>query len=307
VNGTALTVAFTAGMLATFNPCGFAMLPAYLSYFLGLEDASPDAGTTIFRAIGVGATVSAGFLVVFAAVGAVITVFSLQFESVLPWVTIAIGIGLAVLGVTMLRGFEPTVSLPKLNKGTNGRQLSSMFLFGVSYAVASLSCTIGVFLATVSVTFTRTSFWSGVQVFAAYALGMALVLMFVTVALALARQSLVKRMRSVLPYVNRVAGGLLVVAGLYLAYYGWYELRVNAGALDTGGPARLVFDWNTSISGWVQDTGAARIGLVLGGALVAAAILAIGLRSARAADGRAGRGAHRTDPDVTRAPQRGRH
>ncbi|MFN7150094.1 MAG: cytochrome C biosynthesis protein, partial [Microthrixaceae bacterium] len=24
-------------MVATVNPCGFAMLPAYLSYFLGLE------------------------------------------------------------------------------------------------------------------------------------------------------------------------------------------------------------------------------------------------------------------------------
>jgi cytochrome c biogenesis protein CcdA len=283
MNASALTVAFTAGMLATFNPCGFAMLPAYLSYFLGLEDASPDTGTSIFRAIGVGATVSAGFLVVFAAVGIAITTFSLSFERVLPWVTIAIGLGLAALGVAMLRGFEPTVSLPKLNKGTNSRQLSSMFLFGVSYAVASLSCTIGVFLATVSVTFTRTSFWSGVQVFAAYALGMALVLMFVTVALALARQSLVRRLRSVLPYVNRIAGGLLVLAGLYLAYYGWYELRVNAGNLDTGGPARAIFDLNASISGWVQDVGAGRIGLVLGGAVVAAAILAVGLRSARSA------------------------
>src|SRR5262249_42596029 len=155
---------------------------AYLSYFLGLEDASPDAGTTIFRALGVGAAVSAGFLAVFAVVGVVVTTFSLQIESALPWVTIAIGIGLVGLGVAMLRGYEPTVSLPKLNKGTNGRQLPSMFLFGVSYAVASLSCTIGVFLAAVSVTFTRTDFWSGVQVFAAYALGMALVLLFVTVA-----------------------------------------------------------------------------------------------------------------------------
>jgi cytochrome c-type biogenesis protein len=293
VNASALTVAFTAGMVATFNPCGFAMLPAYLSYFLGLEDASADAGTSIFRAVGVGAAVSAGFLAVFAAVGAVITAFSLQLGSVLPWVTIVIGIGLVVLGVAMLRGYEPTVSLPKLDNRTSGREISSMFLFGVSYAVASLSCTIGVFLATVSVTFTRTDFWSGVQVFAAYALGMALVLMFVTIALAVARQSLVKRLRSVLPYVNRVAGGLLVVAGVYLTYYGWYELQLNAGNLDAGGPAQIVFEWNSSISGWVQDVGAGRIGLVLGGIVVAAVILAFGLRSTR-------------PTRATRSPERGR-
>ena len=34
----ALTLAFSAGMVATLNPCGFAMLPAYLSYFMGLQD-----------------------------------------------------------------------------------------------------------------------------------------------------------------------------------------------------------------------------------------------------------------------------
>ena len=35
-------LAFTAGMVATVNPCGFAMLPAYLSYFLGLESSGAD-------------------------------------------------------------------------------------------------------------------------------------------------------------------------------------------------------------------------------------------------------------------------
>ena len=38
-----LALAFTAGMVATVNPCGFAMLPAYLSFFLGLEGDDDDA------------------------------------------------------------------------------------------------------------------------------------------------------------------------------------------------------------------------------------------------------------------------
>ena len=38
-----LALAFSAGMIATVNPCGFAMLPAYLSYFLGLEAGSQSA------------------------------------------------------------------------------------------------------------------------------------------------------------------------------------------------------------------------------------------------------------------------
>ena len=39
-----LALAFSAGMVATVNPCGFALLPAYLSYFLGLEEAELRTG-----------------------------------------------------------------------------------------------------------------------------------------------------------------------------------------------------------------------------------------------------------------------
>ena len=44
-------VAFAAGMVAVANPCGFAMLPAYLSFFLGLEGQDEDARASVSRAI----------------------------------------------------------------------------------------------------------------------------------------------------------------------------------------------------------------------------------------------------------------
>jgi cytochrome c biogenesis protein CcdA len=279
-----LALAFGAGMIATVNPCGFAMLPAYLSYFLGLEDRSADAQAGVLRALAVAASVSAGFLAVFSVVGLLITQFSLSIEQHLPWVTILIGIGLAGLGIAMLRGFTITVALPKLDKGTESRQLGSMFLFGVSYAVASLSCTIPVFLAALSSTLSRSSFLSALAVFVAYALGMAVVLGALTLAIALARHSLVRRLRSVMPYVNRISGVLLILAGTYLAYYGWYELRVFSGDTDAGGPAKIVFDLNSRLSEWVQSVGATRIGLVLAGVIAFVVIIAIGLRSSRPRD-----------------------
>lgn len=279
-----LALAFGAGMIATVNPCGFAMLPAYLSYFLGLEDQSADAQAGVLRALAVAASVSAGFLAVFSVVGLLITQFSLSIERHLPWVTIVIGVGLAGLGVAMLRGFTITVALPKLDKGTESRQLGSMFLFGVSYAVASLSCTIPVFLAALSSTLSRSSFLSALAVFIAYALGMALVLGTLTLAIALARHSLVRRLRSVMPYVNRISGVLLILAGAYLAYYGWYELQVFSGDTDAGGPARVVFDLNSRLSEWVQSVGATRIGIVLAGVIAFVVIIAIGLRTSRPRD-----------------------
>lgn len=39
--------AFTAGLVATINPCGFVMLPAYLSWFIETADdeAPPDVAS----------------------------------------------------------------------------------------------------------------------------------------------------------------------------------------------------------------------------------------------------------------------
>ncbi len=272
-----LALAFSAGLVATINPCGFALLPAYLSYFLGLEGRSEDdARASVGRALAVGAAVTAGFVVVFGVVGTAITRFSLSISEWLPWVTSVIGVGLVVLGIAMLRGFQLNVALPKLNMGTGGQSLRSMFLFGVSYAVASLSCTLPVFLAVISGTFRRENFGSGVSVFLAYALGMGLVLMVLTVAIALARQGLVRSFRRAMRHIQVVSALLLIVAGVYVAYYGWYEIQINGGNLGAGGPAVFVTDLQADILVWVQNTGVLRIGLVLGAATALATAWAIG-------------------------------
>ena len=43
MNGT-YAFALAAGMAATVNPCGFALLPAYLSTFVGLDHDGGRAG-----------------------------------------------------------------------------------------------------------------------------------------------------------------------------------------------------------------------------------------------------------------------
>ena len=96
---------------------------------------------------------------------------------------------------------------------------------------------------------------------------MGVVLVALTVALALARQSLVRTIRRALPYVYKVSGVLLVVAGAYVAYYGWYELRVDHGDVSGGGPANFVFRLNGDLSDWIQRTGPVRIGIVLAAAI----------------------------------------
>lgn len=277
-----LAIAFGSGMLATVNPCGFAMLPAYLGYFLGVDGNDRNVQASIGRSLAVGLSVSGGFLAVFSAVGLAIYHLSASVDRWTPWATMVIGAGLIVLGIAMLRGFEPVVALPKLNRGGRERTGQSMFVFGVSYAIASISCALPLFTGAVAGTFRRENLLSSVAVFVAYALGMTLVLLALTVSLGMARQSIVHWLRRALPYVTRASGALLVVAGGYLAHYGWYELQVREGRTNGSQAVDTVTGWSDSIARWVMDDmGPTRLGLLLALALVIVLVPAYGLRTRR--------------------------
>src|ERR687897_2979182 len=265
-------------MVATVNPCGFAMLPAYLAYFLGVDDrdaAVPRA--TVATALRVAAAVAAGFLAVFALAGLAVELTSLPVYENVPWISIVIGAALFVLGVAMLWGFELVVRLPKLDRGGRERTVRSMFVFGVSYAIASIGCTLPLFLTAVSGTINRESVADGLLVFGIYAVGMTLVLTGLTVAMALARTSVVRFLRRVQPYIGRVAGGLVALAGAYVAYYGWLEVRgarASGGVIPSSSITDVVTGWSYDVSDWIQRTGSVRIAVTVG-VVLAALILAV--------------------------------
>jgi len=248
-------VALAAGLVAAFNPCGFALLPAYLALVLG--DRSPSSGAAVRRALATSVAMTAGFVAVFGAFGLVVVPLALAVEQHLPWVTIVIGIALAGLGVWLATGRELLISMPRVG-GSPGASLRSMVGYGVAYAVASLSCTVGPFLALTSTTFTNVGVLAGVGIFVTFAVGMGLVVGVLAVAVALARGALVGRLRRALPYVGRASGVLLVLAGAYVAYYGVYELRLfsgQGGADDpvVGALGRVqgsVVRWVQSVDAW---------------------------------------------------------
>lgn len=275
---SSIAYAFGVGMVATFNPCGFAMLPAYLSYFLGLENADGldhRTDSTVLRALAVGAAMTGGFVVVFGLLGLVLEPVLSSIQDKLPWLTIMLGIALVVLGVRLLMGREITLRLPKVSKAPDSRELTSVFVFGISYALVSLSCTLSLFIAAIATVVDTENWIVGIGAFLAYALGMGLVLMVLTVAIALARQGIVRRMRGVLPHITRISGALLVLAGAYVAYYGWYELRVFDGRTSGGGVAGWMFDLNSHIASWIDTVGPGRLGLILGFVLSVVVFLAL--------------------------------
>lgn len=238
-------LALVSGMVATVNPCGFALLPAYLSAFVGM-DTRANRASALARAVAVSGVLTAGFITVFGLLGVVFGSALNEVQRRAPWLTILIGLGLVCLGVSMLLGRELNLRIPKLQRGGSDGTLVSMFLFGVSYALASLSCAIAPFLTVTSSP--SANLVSRILTFALYGIGMGLVIAVLTIGVALARSGVVARFRSFVPHMNRIAGGLMVVAGAYVAYYGWYEWRVLARN-DTSGGA--VFDRAQRIQTWL--------------------------------------------------------
>lgn len=218
--------AFGAGMLAAVNPCGFAMLPAYLALYLGLGEAN-TAGVLprLARAALVGSSVSLGFSTLFVVAGIVVSLGGTFLFPVMPWIGMGIGVLLTVLGAAMFFG---RVTAPALferladrisHRGE--RSVRGFYLFGLAYGLASLSCTLPVFMVAAGSALLSGSVFRGTLQLVSYSLGMATVIVALTFALAFLRLGILSRLRRTIPYVQTAAAALLVFAGTTIVLYWW--------------------------------------------------------------------------------------
>ena len=151
VGAAAVSLSFIRGLVAAVNPCGFILLPTYLMFFLGLEGQRPGTQrATLRRAVLVSAALSAGFMAVFFVAGVVSYNFTNWINENSKYASVVIGAALLVLGVAMLFGYKLPFTTPDIRtSASTKRTVSAMFVFGIAYAVASIGCTIGLFIATV--------------------------------------------------------------------------------------------------------------------------------------------------------------
>jgi len=102
VNGSThavpISLALVAGGLSVINPCGFPLLPAFLSFYLGADERQlPTALTRIGQGLFVGGLVTLGFLGSFALVGLPVGYGVGTIARAVPWVGLATGAVLALL------------------------------------------------------------------------------------------------------------------------------------------------------------------------------------------------------------------
>jgi cytochrome c biogenesis protein CcdA len=239
-----LNFSFAAGVAAFFNPCGFAMLPAYVSYYLGRGERTQEHWLrSSLQGLSLGLTVSGGFFTVFGGLGLIFSLIGAAIAPYIPFATALIGLLLITLGIWTLLG---DVSLPSLAGSmerlvarflpqrppdpagsSTRRRLIIFYLFGVSYAICSVGCTLPIFMVVVSQAIAKGLF-NGVVQFLAYAWGMSLLMLALSLTITLTHDALYHYFSALTNIVQKISGLVLIGAGAYII---WYQL-VYAGILN---------------------------------------------------------------------------
>jgi cytochrome c-type biogenesis protein len=266
-----VTIAFASGALTVINPCGFPLLPAFLSFYLGADEGRlPRAPTRVAQGLLVGALVAAGFLAVFGAVALPVSYGVSAIARAVPWTGLVTGAFLAVAGASVLAGrrlpFTPHLR-PHVRRE---RRVTAMLLFGVGYGAASLGCALPVLLSLIGA-----SLGAGkVTVLGAYAAGTTLVLAALSVSIALAREGAARALRPLLPHLGTAAGVLLLASGGYLVYY-WGRIRFGDTVTLADDPlVGSVTRWSAELQAFAGDHDTAV--LAVAGILVGVALLSVG-------------------------------
>jgi cytochrome c-type biogenesis protein len=233
-----LGFAFAAGMVATVNPCGFVMLPAFLTMYLTDQQGDTNSGKSgrglsrsLIKALYVSAALGVGFVLIFGGVGLAISSGARSFITIFPWMGFFLGFIMTGLGAYLFAGgklYNNRAQSAASRIGTaSDTSVKGYFLFGVSYAVASLSCTLPIFLGLISSSLASGGIVEATGQFLAYALGMTFVITVLTIGIAVFKGAMVNRIRKIMPYVHPISAGVLILVGGYLIFYWLTEGEVS--------------------------------------------------------------------------------
>lgn len=252
-----VTFAFSAGAISFLNPCGFAMLPAYVSYFiestikhysLSNITQSPTVNTGISNSLRwilarkisigilIGIIITVAFVTIFGLTGLAISAAGTGITKYFPWIAAISGVVIIGIGVSNILGRTFHVNIPQPkgflsnnigngndksnnNNNNNKTKYLKFFLFGIGYSIASLSCTLPVFLLVVFQGMSTGGILDGFLVFLIYALGMGTVMIGVSLAISISNQAFMRLMVKLSSKINVITSIVLIGAGLYLLYY----------------------------------------------------------------------------------------
>ncbi|RLM57365.1 cytochrome C biogenesis protein [Halobellus sp. Atlit-31R] len=213
-----LGFAFGLGTATFFAPCAFPLLPGYVAFYLGRDaDDQPPLSQRLRRAATVGVVTSAGFFVVYAVLAGLALTIGTQALQDVAVLELVVGTLLLGLGAGMATGRLHLTRLPFLLPERR-RSVRGYGLFGVVYAAAAAGCTAPAFIAVASLA-VASGPTAVVVLLGAYAAGMSVPMIGVTLLSALGRDTVLRRLSASTGWLSRAAGVVLLVAGAVQLYY----------------------------------------------------------------------------------------
>lgn len=207
-----LAVAFTSGIFAFFTPCSVALIPGYIGFLVKTDD-----GNNVWRGVRVGLISALGLLTIFMGLGLLISLFGNFIAPYAFWVGVISGTGLILLGVYLLSGRSFNPPLPHLT--SNQRGLKGYYLFGATYALASLACTLPIFLLVMSQALTSGGTYNSLIVFLVYSLTAASFMSLTAFGTLMSKDLVTKYLKQAIPVVTQVSPILIILAGIYIIYF----------------------------------------------------------------------------------------
>ena len=226
-----LSVALVAGALVALNPCSVPLLPAFLSYYLGAgHERLPRVRSGLLQGLLVGALLTLGVVGVFTAIGLPLVYGASRITDAVPWLGLAAGGAAMLAGVVALAGRGSiALPLPARLSQQHGRWVRPL-VFGIAYGLASLGCSLPVFLAFLASSLSVRGSDNALAVLAAYLTGIAITILALLVVATFLREGLARRLGPLAGRLHRVSGLLLLLAGGYLSYFWAARVRLQRHA-----------------------------------------------------------------------------
>jgi len=202
---------FTAGVFVLLSPCGYALIPGYISYHLGAE-------VTFSRAIKGGIISTIGLIAVFSILG----FMSLLVSGVIrPYLTLLVFFSAIVMisfGVLITIGFNFKSTYFQIGV-PDKRGMMGFFVFGIAYGLGAAGCTSPIFFTVILSAVINSGTFGGLLSFIAYAFGVGIPLMITSIFVATAKRSLLSKINSITPKLHKFSGITMILVGVYLIYY----------------------------------------------------------------------------------------
>lgn len=214
-----LIFSFLQGVFAFFAPCAVALLPAYIvSFILRNKESNFSQYQLILRGLKLSFFSILGILIIYIIASVFIVLAAELIKDYMKYIAIGLGVLLIVIAILILLGKEFSINIHVSAKQYNN-EMKEAFFFGVAYAIAALGCLFPLFLVVASQALTEPNTILGLSYIVAYFVGISL-LMFITIMSAIfARDTISKRINSILPHMQKITALLLIVAGVYTIYY----------------------------------------------------------------------------------------